>query len=229
MPTLSQRLGSFPFESRAEILHRYRREYPLPPPINRGGFHGLREEKIGSKVSQKTSFFSFCTVLSLLSLSTVAFSTTTLITDLPTISSTTGSQHNHQPTTKSHRRFLSPFCSPFCFILLLLLLPLLPTTISTTVLTQPLTISTTSGRLNSSPAAKHTPSVPLSLLQIFFSFFLPTLPPTTSSNRRSHYHTTSSVVRPPLRRVALSSAHLQLLQPFGCMQNVNNNCSRSAT
>jgi hypothetical protein len=37
------------------------------------------------------------------------------------------------------------------------------------------------------------------------------------------------MVRPPPRPVAFSSAHLQLLQPFGCMQNVNSNCSCSAT
>jgi hypothetical protein len=37
------------------------------------------------------------------------------------------------------------------------------------------------------------------------------------------------VVRPPPRLVAFSFAHLQLLQPFACMQNVNNNCSHSAT
>jgi hypothetical protein len=37
------------------------------------------------------------------------------------------------------------------------------------------------------------------------------------------------VVRPPPRLVAFSSIHLQLLQPFDCMQNVNNNCSLSAT
>jgi len=55
MPTLRQRLGSFPSESRTEILLWCRRDYSRPPPINRGGSHGLREEKIGSKVSQKTS------------------------------------------------------------------------------------------------------------------------------------------------------------------------------
>ena len=94
---------------------------------------------------------------------------------------------------------------------------------------QPLTVSTTSGRLNSSPTAKHTPLVPLSLLQIFFSFFLPALPPATSCNRRSHHRTTSSVARSPPCPVAFFSAHLQLLQPFGCMQNVNSNCSHSTT
>jgi len=46
-----------------------RNDFPLPPPINRGGFHGLREETIGSKVRQKTSFSSdFCTFLLFLSL-----------------------------------------------------------------------------------------------------------------------------------------------------------------
>jgi len=72
MPTLSQRLGSFPTESRAEILPQCRRNYPLPPPINRGWCYGLREEKIESKISQKTSFspvFLPANVLSLLSLS----------------------------------------------------------------------------------------------------------------------------------------------------------------
>jgi len=53
--TLNQRLGSFPIKSRAEILPQCRRDYPLPLAINRGWFDGLREEKIGSKVSQKTS------------------------------------------------------------------------------------------------------------------------------------------------------------------------------
>jgi len=53
MPTLSQRLGSFPTKSRAEIFPLCRRDCPLPPPINRGGFDGLREEKIASKNRKK--------------------------------------------------------------------------------------------------------------------------------------------------------------------------------
>ena len=53
-----------------------------------------------------------------------------IITDLPTISSTTGSQHNHQPTTKSHRRFLSPLCSPSCYLFFFFLLPLPPATVT---------------------------------------------------------------------------------------------------
>ena len=62
IPTLSQWLGSFPTESRAEIFPQYRQDCPLPPPINRGGFNGQKKEKIGSKVSQKTCFpADFCT------------------------------------------------------------------------------------------------------------------------------------------------------------------------
>jgi len=57
MITLSQRIGSFPTESVAKILPRYLRDYPLRPPINRGSIGDLREEKIGSKISQKISFF----------------------------------------------------------------------------------------------------------------------------------------------------------------------------
>jgi len=63
MPTLSQRLGSFLSESRAEIFLHCRKDFPLPPPINRGGFYGVREEKIKSKNHKKPAFplfpFSF--------------------------------------------------------------------------------------------------------------------------------------------------------------------------
>jgi len=72
--------------------------------------------------------------------------------------------------------------------------------------------------LNSSLAAKQTPSVPLPLLQIFFSFFLPALPPETSSNYRPH-HCARYSSPPP---VCNFCNHLV------CMQNVNSNCSRSA-
>ena len=53
MPTLSQRLGCFPSESRAGIFLQCRQDCPLLPPINRGGFDGLREDKIGSKNRKK--------------------------------------------------------------------------------------------------------------------------------------------------------------------------------
>ena len=74
-------------------------------------------------------FLVYAVFLLSLSLSVVS-ATTTLITGLPTISSTIGSQHNHQPNTNSHCRFLSPLCSPSRF--LLLLLPLPPAAISVT-------------------------------------------------------------------------------------------------
>jgi len=49
-------LGSFPTESRAEIFPQCRQDCPLPPPINRGGVDGLREEKIELKVGWKPAF-----------------------------------------------------------------------------------------------------------------------------------------------------------------------------
>jgi len=57
MPTLNQPLGSFSTESRAANFPRCRQECPLLPPINTGGFQGLKRKKIGSKVSQKISLF----------------------------------------------------------------------------------------------------------------------------------------------------------------------------
>ena len=53
MSNLSQRLGSFPSESRAEMFLHCRQDCHLPSPINRGGFDGLREEKMGSKNHKK--------------------------------------------------------------------------------------------------------------------------------------------------------------------------------
>jgi len=135
----------------AEILHRWRGNYPLPPPINRGFVDDLRKEKYQVQSQPKTSHFPlFLQFFSLSSpsLSTVAFC-------------------NHH---SNHR----------CFV----------------------TFSTTSGHLNSSPAAKHTPPVGLSLQHIFFSIFLPALPPATSSNRRPHHRTSSSTTRPPPCHVA---------------------------
>jgi len=116
MPTLSQRLGSFPSKSRAEIFLHCRKDFPLPPPINRGGFDGLREEKIGSKISQKISSFPVSAIFSLFfflsysTSSTAAFShentnTPGLHTTTNT-SSTIGSRHDHQAATAT------PFLSP---------------------------------------------------------------------------------------------------------------------
>ena len=71
---LSQRLRCFPTESRAAIFSQRRQDCPLPLPINRVGIDGLREEKIGSKVSQKTSLspFSCCRFSSFLPLPAAA-------------------------------------------------------------------------------------------------------------------------------------------------------------
>ena len=71
MPTLSQRLRFFPTESRAIIFPQCRQDCPFLPFINRGGFHGLREETIGSKFDQKPAIFPFfyAIFLSFLSLS----------------------------------------------------------------------------------------------------------------------------------------------------------------
>jgi len=73
VPTLNQQLGSLPTESRVEMFFLCRKDYPLPPPINRGGFHGLSWKKIGSKVDQKPAFlpriFPFLSSVSSLSLS----------------------------------------------------------------------------------------------------------------------------------------------------------------
>jgi len=166
MPNLSQRLGSFSSESRAEIFLHCRKDFPLLPPINRDGFDGLREEKFRSKISQKTSHFS---------LFPLPFSppwpstTTTLITGLPTISSTTGSQHNHQPTTKSHHRFLSHLCSPSRF--LLHLLPLSPTSTATTGFTTVISINPAPHQWQSSDRDLLSLLLPafLSPLQLFSS------------------------------------------------------------
>jgi len=110
IPTLSQWLGSFPTESRAIIFPQCRQDCPLPLFINIGGFHGLREETIGSKFGQKPANFLFflCNFLSFLSLSL-------------------------------HRGLRPPPSNHYCFII----------------------VSTTSGHLNSSPAAKHKLPIPV--------------------------------------------------------------------
>jgi len=168
-------LGSFPSESRAKILPRYRGDYPLPPPINRGCVYGLMEEKIGSKTSHFPCFCNFSLFPLPLSPSWPS-ATTTLITGLPTISSTIGSQHNNQPTTKSHRQFLSPLCSPSRF--LLLLLPLPPTSTATTGFTTIISINPAPHQWQSSDHDLLSLLLPafLSHLQLFF-FFLPRLTP----------------------------------------------------
>ena len=94
---MSQRLGSFPTESRVEIFPLCKQDYPLRSPINRGGFHALEKEKIERKVGRKPAFpaqFSY-NRFSLFFLSpSWPSATTTLITGLPTIISTSKSHQN---------------------------------------------------------------------------------------------------------------------------------------
>jgi len=229
MPTLSQWLESFPTESRAEILPRYRRDYPLQPPINRGSIGDLREEKLGSKVSQKTIFSSgFCTFFLFFSLhrglqppppSSPVFQPS----PSPQKANTTTSRPPWA-TVDFSLVSLAPLARFFFFNLLPLPLVTISATASATVLTQPLTVSPTSSRLNSSPAAKHTPPVPFSpadfllLLSSCFATCNQFQPPVSPPHDILRGQTTT----------APGSLLLQILQPFGCMQNVNSNCSHSA-
>jgi hypothetical protein len=56
LTTLNQLLGSFRDESRAKIWHHKRQHIPLPPPINRGKFHGLSRKKSEAKLGEKPIF-----------------------------------------------------------------------------------------------------------------------------------------------------------------------------
>jgi len=116
MPTLSQQLGSLPTESMAEIFPRCRRDYPLPPPIKRGGFDRLEEEKIGSKISQKIGLFPVSATFSLFfcfsfSLHCCNHRQHTII-GLPTTSSTTETFLLDQQTFTSGRADTASLSSP---------------------------------------------------------------------------------------------------------------------
>jgi len=93
----------------AEIFPQCRRDYPLPPPINRGGFDGLEEEKIESKISQKISFspvFLPANVLSSLSLS-LSLSLQLLLQPLKT-------PQKHSSSTNRRRLSLPTNPNPLC-------------------------------------------------------------------------------------------------------------------
>ena len=62
-----------------EILPRYRRDFLLPPPINRGGVDGMKEKKKGSKYQKKPAFSP---VISATSLSSLSLPTVLLATSL---------------------------------------------------------------------------------------------------------------------------------------------------
>ena len=94
-------MGSFPTKSRPEILPRCRRDYPLPPPINRGSVDDLREKKIERKVGRKPAFpaqFSCKQPLLFFLSPPWSSATTTIITHLLTVISTSS---NHQNITRS--------------------------------------------------------------------------------------------------------------------------------
>jgi len=102
MPTLSQQLGSFPSETRAEIFLHCRQDCPLPPPINRGGFYCLREEKIKSKNHKKPAspcfhfpFFPVSLLQLSLHLFTAAFSGKD--NNKPSLYTTTNTSSTKQP------------------------------------------------------------------------------------------------------------------------------------
>jgi len=173
-----------------------RQDYPLPPPINKGGCHGLREEQIESKISQKTSFSGFCTVLSLLSLHRGLQPPPPSSPVFPPLPPPQEANITTNRLPRATVGFSLLFAAPPIFFLFFCFLCYQPPSLpqpQPPSSRQPLTISTTSSHLNYSPTAKHTPSVPLSLLQIFFFFFLLALPLATSSNYWSHHRTTSSV------------------------------------
>jgi len=173
----------------AEILPRCKRDYPLPPPINRGEVDGLREEKIESKVDKKPAsspvFFLFLQQVSLSPSCSQRLQATLPPARLPlspphlflSIESTSFFLHNgSSPSTPSFS--FSSFSSIGSS--------------STDLHSHNRLYHRHFHQPSSLPATKHTPPVPpLYLLRIFFSFFLPALPPITSSNRRSHHRTTS--------------------------------------
>jgi len=109
MHTLNQWLGSFSTESRAAILSWYRQECLLLPPINRGGFQGLRRTKIGSKVSKKSASSRFLPPSLFVSLS-LSLS----LSIIPTANR--GHQHPHHQLDRHplhHISPSSPIASPF--------------------------------------------------------------------------------------------------------------------
>ena len=99
MTTLNQRLRFFPAESRAESSPLCKQENPIPPPINRCGFHGLSMKKVGSKLGQKASLF----LVSATSLSPPSHQPTRATISLSATKSTTHYQRDRQPTSTTSR------------------------------------------------------------------------------------------------------------------------------
>ena len=97
--TLNRRFGFFQSNQGLKSFPSWRQDCPLPPPINRVAFHGLRQDKIGSKIGRKTAplppFMQFFSP----SLSPRFQPPTRAATSFSTTSSTTGSYPNHKPAT----------------------------------------------------------------------------------------------------------------------------------
>jgi len=119
MLTWNQQLGSLPTEPRVEIFLMWRQDYHFPPPINRGGFHGLNIKEIRSKKKKKKtslllpSFF-FWNEFSLLSSLPWLSATATITVSLTTILSTT----SNRPTTSrgGYTNSFSLLCNFFFFL-----------------------------------------------------------------------------------------------------------------
>jgi len=163
-----------------KIFPCVRRDYPLPLPINRGSIDDLREEKIGSKVSQKTSLppsprcrFSSSASSSFFLRHKKPTPSPFLPLAPPWATSTTKRCQDHRPATTtsiiSHRKSLSLLCKTF-------LLPSL--SLSFQPPARATTISTTASQHNHQPTTKLPPRLslfsfqPFSLLCNLF-FFLP--------------------------------------------------------
>ena len=116
--TWNQQLGSLPTEPRAESFLMCRQDYHFPPPINRGGFHGLNIKEIRLKNQKKPAFsspvFFFWNEFSLLSSLPWLSATTTITISLTTILSTT----SNCPTTSrgGYTNSFSLLCNFFFFL-----------------------------------------------------------------------------------------------------------------
>ena len=152
---------------KAKIFPHCRKDFPLPLHINRGGFDVLEEEKIGSKVSQKTSLppYPSCRFSSSFFLRHRKPTPSPFLpTAPPWATNTTKRCQDHRPATTasviSRRERLSLLCKTF-------LPSFSPPWPSATTIPTPNTSSTTGSQHNHQPATKQpprlSPSAPSSL------------------------------------------------------------------
>jgi len=107
MHTLNQRLGRIPIESKDKISPMCRQDYPIPIPINKGGFRAPRRKKFESKNCKKPAiplfpnFLSPCqpsAALFFFSL-TAALSAANRLSFSFFVTSSTTRHEDHQPTS----------------------------------------------------------------------------------------------------------------------------------